>query len=207
MPGGMRDLPAADAGEQNSWDRGIETRPHPGLLPPADPGQEDRLHLAAQRAEAAPRLGSAANVIPPSKRRPDRLTARLLTCLLQTPRAMLLLWCYLLWYVAIVAMHFDPSPRLWINALGMSLVVGTALYLGVRGSSHARPGRWQIFRLYLTPFCVSSYVASTTAHDFVLIFPPDPRTSLIASLPAAVFLAIAIALRRRARAGGAGAVS
>ncbi len=32
----------------------------------------------------------------------------------------LVLCCYLIWYLCLVALHFDPSPILWASSLGMS---------------------------------------------------------------------------------------
>ena len=43
----------------------------------------------------------------------------------------LVLWCYLVWYLATVVALFDPSPWLWINSLGISLIIGLALQLSV----------------------------------------------------------------------------
>jgi hypothetical protein len=100
----------------------------------------------------------------------------------------LLLWCYLLWYLGIAIEYFDRSPMLWINALGMSAVVGTALRLGVAGT----PGDgWRTFRLYLTPFCVSSYTALSRPHGFVLVFPHDLRAIAIALAPCIALLVFA----------------
>ena len=31
------------------------------------------------------------------------------------------LWCYLLWYLVVLVRYFDPSPRLWLTSLGLSL--------------------------------------------------------------------------------------
>ena len=40
------------------------------------------------------------------------------------PLSKLILWCYLAWYVAIVAMYFDAAPTLWISSVGLSVVIG-----------------------------------------------------------------------------------
>lgn len=52
-------------------------------------------------------------------------------------RGRAVLWCYLLWYLVTVFFHFDPSPRLWLSSLGISLVIGIALQLSVAGASTA----------------------------------------------------------------------
>ncbi len=28
-------------------------------------------------------------------------------------------WCYLLWYIVTVCFHFDATPSIWINSLGI----------------------------------------------------------------------------------------
>jgi hypothetical protein len=44
----------------------------------------------------------------------------------------IVLWCFLIWYLATVIHHFDPTPAIWLNALGISAIIGVALYLSVR---------------------------------------------------------------------------
>jgi len=87
-------------------------------------------------------------------------------------RGRIILWCYLAWYVAIVARLFDPSPRLWLPSAGIAVLIGFALNLATR-----RPGApvdlWVVFRLYLFPFCVSSYAALIKDRGFILLFPSD----------------------------------
>ena len=93
-------------------------------------------------------------------------------------RSKLILWCYLAWYVAIVSQYFDPSLIIWISSLGIALLIGLALNLSTRQANH-RPDRWVIFRLFLMPFCVSSYSALIKGLGFILLFPPDVHTFLI----------------------------
>ncbi len=73
---------------------------------------------------------------------------------LTAPR--IILWCYLIWYGVVFYRCFDPSPRLWFNSLGISAIIGTALYLSTvhGGATRTRLARWQVFRLYITPVCV-----------------------------------------------------
>ena len=40
-----------------------------------------------------------------------------------------ILWCYVIWYLAILYYYFEPSLQLWLNSLGLSLIVGSALIL------------------------------------------------------------------------------
>lgn len=81
------------------------------------------------------------------------------------------LWCYLSWYIAVISLYFQFSPALWISSLGMSAIIGTALVLST-SSTNAKMDRWAVFRLYLMPFCVSSYSALTVGKGFLLILPP-----------------------------------
>ena len=100
------------------------------------------------------------------------------------------LWCYLLWWLHTATHHFDPSPRLWINSLGISGIIGTALLLSTRNSSTGvtRLDGWQVFRLYLMPFCVSSFAALVKSAGFTLIFPPSLSENLSALAVIAFFL-------------------
>ncbi len=64
----------------------------------------------------------------------------------------LVLWCYLIWWASTVIHHFDPSPTLWLNSVGISAVIGVALILSVGGLSSATKDKWQTFRLFAMPF-------------------------------------------------------
>lgn len=86
--------------------------------------------------------------------------------------SMTVLWCYLLWYLVTVTNHFDPSWRLWMNSLGISLLIGTALVLSVGAASLRLAGKWTVFRLYLMPFCVSSFASLIKGQGFLLVLPP-----------------------------------
>jgi hypothetical protein len=107
---------------------------------------------------------------------------------LTTPR--LILWCYLIWYGVAFYRYFDPSPTLWLNSLGISAIIGTALYLSTAygGATRTRLGRWQVFRLYLMPFCVSSFAALIKGRGFVLVFHPNVHDNLIALTLIATFV-------------------
>jgi hypothetical protein len=104
------------------------------------------------------------------------------------------LWCYLIWYLGVVILYFDPSVALWLNAVGISAVVGIALILSVNGP--ATTDRWQTFRLFAMPFCVSSYAALIKGHGFVLIFPSDLAQVAALSGGCIAFAAVALALKR-----------
>jgi hypothetical protein len=111
-----------------------------------------------------------------------------------------ILWCYLLWWGHTVLRHFDPNPRLWMTSLGLSAVIGFALVLSVRASSKDRTvlDGWQTFRLFLMPFCVSSFAALVKGVGFVLIFPPTLWENLSSMGVIAGFLMVTGILKRMA---------
>lgn len=107
------------------------------------------------------------------------------------------LWCYLIWYLVMVAFHFEASPRLWMTSLGISAVIGVGLLLSVSGPGSVVPrDRWQVARLFLMPFCVSSFSALIKDRGFILIFSPNPAETGAALLGCGVFLATVWAIRR-----------
>lgn len=91
-----------------------------------------------------------------------------------------MLWCYLLWYLYAAYRYFDPDPRLWLSSLGISFIIGIGLYLSTAhgGSTPTKLERWQVVRLFLMPFCVSSFAALIKDRGFVLIFHPNLRDNL-----------------------------
>lgn len=108
----------------------------------------------------------------------------------------IVLWCFLIWYTATVARHFDPAPAIWLNALGISAIIGIALYLSVREPGRPPPDRWTVARLFLMPFCVSSFSQLIKGRGFVLVFPPDAR-EIGASLAAcAAFVIVVFVVKR-----------
>lgn len=95
----------------------------------------------------------------------------------------IILWCYAIWYAVNVANHFDARPRLWLTSIGLSAIIGAALLLSTQSSSRGTThlDRWQIFRLFLMPFCVSSFAALVKDAGFILIFPPNLRENVLGS--------------------------
>jgi len=91
------------------------------------------------------------------------------------------LWCFLIWYLATIIQHFDATPAIWLNALGISLIIGIALYLSVREPAKPPPDRWTVARLFLMPFCVSSFSQLIKGKGFVLVFAPTLRENLLAA--------------------------
>ncbi len=106
----------------------------------------------------------------------------------------LILWCYLIWYLAIVSFYFDPAPKIWINAIGISAVIGTALILSV-SNSNSKADYWQIFRLYLMPFCVSSFSSLIKDRGFIVIISPKPQETILAILSCVIFLLVIGAIK------------
>jgi hypothetical protein len=109
-----------------------------------------------------------------------------------------ILWCYVIWYVVNVVNHFDARPRLWLTSIGLSAIIGTALLISTTTSSTGttKLDSWQIFRLYLMPFCVSSFAALVKDANYFLIFPPRMTENLVGLGLIAVFVVIVAALRR-----------
>ena len=126
----------------------------------------------------------------------------LLTYLRNLSNARLILWCYFLWYCVVLARYFDPNPRLWLTSLGLSLIIGFALYLSTVAGTQNRAGLgfWPTFRLFLMPFCVSSFAALVKEKHFILVFSPKPQETLLALMLCALLCALVLVLRRRARA-------
>jgi hypothetical protein len=106
-----------------------------------------------------------------------------------------ILWCYLIWYLVTVYFYFDPSPKLWINSIGISLVIGTALVLSVSNQDRKRDN-WQTFRLFLMPFCVSSFSALIKDQGFIVIVSPRIQEALVAVLSCILFLSIVAIIKR-----------
>jgi hypothetical protein len=89
----------------------------------------------------------------------------------------LALWCYLAWYLTMVANYFDPSPVIWLTALGMSALIGIALIFATKVQGQGMD-RWTKIRLFMFPFCVSSYSTLIKGKGFILIFPTHIRPLL-----------------------------
>lgn len=109
-----------------------------------------------------------------------------------------ILWCYLIWYLVTVYYRFDSSPALWINSMGISLIIGTGLILSVAAPAGRKADRWQIFRLFLMPFCVSSFAALIKGHAYIFVFPMAPAELLASAGACAIFILCVFALRKMA---------
>ena len=111
----------------------------------------------------------------------------------------LILWCYVIWYLVVLVRYFDPSPRLWLTSLGLSLIIGFALFLSTTAAAEQKVKleRWQVIRLFMMPFCVSSFSALVKGQGFFLIFSPNPIEILIAVGLCALLCGTVAALKRR----------
>lgn len=112
---------------------------------------------------------------------------QLVRYLAQLSTGRMILWCYLIWYLVVLARYFDSSPRIWLTSLGLSFIIGIALYISstTRGN---RLERWQIIRLFLMPFFVSSFAALVKGRNFILIFSHDPFEIALALALCAAFV-------------------
>src|SRR6266480_3633458 len=95
----------------------------------------------------------------------------------------LILWCYFIWYCVVLVRYFDGSLRIWLTSLGLSVIIGFALFISTTASSanKVKLDFWQTFRLFLMPFCVSSFAALVKGRGFVLVFSPKLFEIVIAA--------------------------
>lgn len=102
--------------------------------------------------------------------------------LAKLPHSKLALWCYLCWYLSMVGMYFNASTEIWLNSLGLCLVVGYALLLSTGPGTMARLKArfWESLRLFMCPFLVSSFSSLVKGKGFILLFSPQLTDNLIA---------------------------
>jgi hypothetical protein len=105
-----------------------------------------------------------------------------------------ILWCYLIWYVTVVCFHFDPSVKIWINSIGISAVIGTGLMLSVSSSKGERD-HWQAFRLYLMPFCVSSFSALIKDQGFIVFISPNIKETIVSVSGCVLFISVMLVVK------------
>lgn len=123
---------------------------------------------------------------------------KLIHYLANLSKGRLILWCYLVWYLVVLVRYFDPSPLLWLTSLGISAIIGVALVISTTSSSKGitKLEGWQVFRLFLMPFCVSSFAALVKGQGFVLIFSPKLSENLLALGICLALCVVVIALQR-----------
>lgn len=121
----------------------------------------------------------------------------LLRYLRQLDTTRIILWCYAVWYAVVLVRYFDPNPMLWLTSVGLSGIIGCALLLSTRAAiGTSRVNGWGIFRLFLMPFCVSSFAALVKGRGFILIFAPRLEENVLALGLCAVFIAFVTLLQR-----------
>ncbi|WP_210546661.1 hypothetical protein [Rhodoferax sp. PAMC 29310] len=106
------------------------------------------------------------------------------------------------WYFVTVFAYFDPSHAIWLNSLGISAVIGLALILSVGGIS-SKHDKWQTFRLFLMPFCVSSFSSLIKGKGYVLVFPPDHSVLLFSIGACVAFVTLVRSLKLVVKHAGA----
>ena len=99
----------------------------------------------------------------------------------------IILWCYLIWYLTIITIYFEPSLKLWASSVGISFIIGFALILST-SQQGTKQDIWIKIRLFLFPFCVSSYSATIKDYDFILLFPSNLFHLLISVINCLLFL-------------------
>ena len=110
----------------------------------------------------------------------------------------IILWCYLIWYLFFATRYFVPTPALWLTSLGLSGIIGIALLISTWGD-YARLASWTTFRLFLMPFCVSSFAALVKGRGFILVFSPRAEENLKVLGLCAGFCMLVGAVKRLAR--------
>lgn len=108
----------------------------------------------------------------------------------------IVLWCYLIWYTAILGFYFDPKLSLWVNSLGISIVIGTGLILSVMPAGGIRAmEKWAVARLFMMPFCVSSYAALIKDQGFIVVFSSKLAENATAAAACAAFVLVTLACK------------
>jgi hypothetical protein len=104
----------------------------------------------------------------------------------------IVLWSYLIWYLTMSSFYFDTSLYLWGTALGVGGIVGVALMLSTGGITRhrVRTRFWESFRLFIIPFCVSSFSELVKGYGFILVFAPNLSQNLFGFGAIGLFVAL-----------------
>ena len=158
--------------------------------------------LAAARGQAPSAHLSIGGDLPPdqtSGQLSALMTLRRYLTTLSTGRV--ILWCYFIWYAVVLVRYVDSSLRLWLTSIGLCVLIGVALYMSTAASvtTRVKLDRLQTFRLFLMPFCVSSFAALVKGRDFVLIFSPRPEENFLAAGICAALCALVFLLKKLSR--------
>ncbi len=82
-----------------------------------------------------------------------------------------------------------------MNSIGISAVIGTALVMSVSPAAGGKRDHWQIFRLYLMPFCVSSFSALIKGQGFIVFISPKVQETLVAVFLCVLFLSLVLVVK------------
>jgi hypothetical protein len=98
----------------------------------------------------------------------------------------------------VLVRYFDASHRLWLTSLGLSLIIGFALVISTRAgiADGVKLGFWSTVRLFLMPFCVSSFAALVKGKGFFLIFSPKPLEIGVAAGGCLLLWGIVVVVKR-----------
>lgn len=131
-----------------------------------------------------------------------KILTQLLSYLALLSAGRAILWCYVIWYLSVLHFHFVPSISLWLNSLGLSLIVGSALILatGPFNLHRFRTEFWVVTRLVMCPFFVSSFSALTTKSNFLLLLSPNLKENLFAVMACVIFLSSVFICKQAHRA-------
>lgn len=114
----------------------------------------------------------------------------------------MILWCYLIWYLVTLYFYFDPAISLWLNSVGISVIVGAGLILSVSKGTGRLGDPWQTFRLFIMPFCVSSFSSLIKGHGYLLVIPPKRNEQLLSAGSCLVFVTLVYLLKFTCRERG-----
>ena len=125
------------------------------------------------------------------------MNSRIIMYLAQLSISKIILWSYLIWYLVISGFYFDSSLYLWGTALGVGGIVGVALMLstGDLTRHRIRTRFWESFRLFLIPFCVSSFSELVKGRGFILIFSPILMQNLLGLGAIGLFTALILGIK------------
>jgi len=96
---------------------------------------------------------------------------------------MKILWCYLIWYIYFVSKYFVLDLDLWQRSLGIALLVGFVLNINSFGSFEGivrAENKYQVFRFFAIPFCVSSFPVIIKDKGFILVLSPLIEENMLA---------------------------
>jgi len=126
-----------------------------------------------------------------------QMNSRIIRYLAQLSVNKIILWSYLIWYLVISGFYFDPGLYLWGTALGIGGIVGVALMLSTGDLTwhRIRTRFWESFRLFLIPFCVSSFSGLVKGYGFILVFSPILIQNLLGLGSIGLFTALILGIK------------